>query len=269
MFEQEAEIALQEEVSPGTFLLGMKSPEIAKAAVPGQFVMIRPHRGLEPLLRRPFSICGLSGEGSFRVLYRVVGRGTKILSERSIGERVQVLGPLGNGFKLQGLKAPYRLVGGGMGIAPVFSLAQNLDAADPKTFSLMVGFAGAQDVLGAEEVLGQTLPARIATEDGTAGRKGLVTDLLEDALAAEKTEGVGTVCACGPPAMLRKVAGIAEKAGAACLVSLEAAMACGLGACLGCAVHAAPGSSKPFHRVCVEGPVFSADQIDWERVVKP
>jgi dihydroorotate dehydrogenase electron transfer subunit len=269
MFERKVEIIENRALFPGTYLMTLREPDIANSSFPGQFVMIRPHGGLDPLLRRPFSICGLSGRGSFKILYQVIGHGTEILSEKTPGDRMQLLGPLGNGFPLKDAKEPFFLVGGGIGVAPIFSLAQAM-VNDEKVFSLMVGFAGAHNTLSIETVLEQKIDTRIATEDGSLGHKGMVTELLEKGLSVSNTgKGRGAVFACGPPAMLRRVAEIADKAGVDCRVSLETAMACGLGACLGCTVHAAPDSLRPFHRVCLEGPVFSIKDLDWEKLVPP
>jgi len=269
MFEREAEITDNRQLLHGTFLMSLKEPSIAGRAGPGRFLMIRAHKGLDPLLRRPLSICGLAGKDTLRILYRVAGRGTALLSEKKTGERVSVLGPLGNGFRIPEARPPLMLVGGGLGVAPIFSLAQAL-TEEALPFSLMTGFGRAGDVIRPEDVLGVGVEVETATEDGSVGWKGLVTDLLEDRLSrGAPGENPGTVCACGPPAMLKKAAESAAAAGAACLVSLEARMACGLGACLGCAVDAAPGSSRPYHRVCVDGPVFPANDIDWNKLGRP
>lgn len=266
MFECEAQITGHREVVPGTFLMHLDAPSIAGSARPGQFVMIRAGSGLDPLLRRPFSICGLYGDRAICVLYKVVGRGTALLAEMGRGDRVHVLGPLGNGFSTGGASLPMLLVGGGMGVAPLFFLAQALSVMEDRPFRLLTGFSGKGQVLSGSDLLHLDVEAETATDDGTVGHKGPVTDLLQAVLEEGRENGAaGGVCACGPTAMLERVAGLAAAAGVSCQVSMEAAMACGLGACLGCVVHAAPQEHVPFLRVCTEGPVFPAGAVDWTR----
>ncbi|MFO7786046.1 MAG: dihydroorotate dehydrogenase electron transfer subunit [Thermodesulfobacteriota bacterium] len=266
MIECEAEISGHREVVPGTFLMFLDAPSIAGSARPGQFVMIRAGSGLDPLLRRPFSICGLYGDGAIGVLYKVVGRGTAVLAEKRSGDRVHILGPLGNGFSAGDASLPLLLVGGGMGVAPLFFLAQALCGLGDRTFRLFTGFNGKAQVLSASDILHLDVAAEVATDDGTMGHAGPVTDLLQAALEADPgSKAAGGVCACGPTAMLERVAVLTAAAGVSCQVSLEASMACGLGACLGCVVHAAPEESVSFFRVCTEGPVFPAQAVDWTR----
>ena len=267
MFEQHAEIVEHREVLPGTHLLTLREPGIAQSAQPGQFVMLKTGDGLDPLLRRPFSICGRIQEDAFLLLYRVVGRGTKVLSRRSSGESLRVLGPLGNGFQHRQVSAPLLLVGGGIGLAPLFFLAQTLkQEAEARTVRFLAGFSNAGEILDAGIVPGAG-GMEIATDDGSAGHCGPVTDLLEARLQDRDPPGEsGTIFACGPPGMLKKVADIAARAGADCQVSLEAAMACGLGACLGCAIKAADGGDAAYLHVCREGPVVPAGAVDWGAV---
>ncbi len=266
MFECEAGITGHREVVPGTFLMTLDAPSIAGSARPGQFVMIRAGSGLDPLLRRPFSICGLYGDGAIGILYKVVGQGTTVLSKMRHGDRTHVLGPLGNGFTFGGASLPVFLVGGGMGVAPLFFLAQDLSRTGNPPFRLFTGFSVREQVISAREILSLEVDGEVATDDGTMGHAGPVTDLLQAALEADPgNKAAGGVYACGPTAMLGKVAVLTDAAGVSCQVSLEASMACGLGACLGCAVHAAPEESVPFFRVCTEGPVFPAKAVGWTR----
>jgi dihydroorotate dehydrogenase electron transfer subunit len=267
VFECEVEITGHREVVAGTFLMTLRAPSIAGGAGPGQFVMVQAGSGLDPLLRRPFSICGLYGGTDLGVLYRVVGRGTAVLARKRPGERVRVLGPLGRGFSVESDPRPLLLVGGGMGVAPLLFLAQALSSRGGPPFRLLTGFSGKENVISPRDVLGADIRARVATDDGTAGHAGPVTDLLPGELKpGGKEETAPGVCACGPAAMLKRTAELARTAGAPCQVSLEASMACGLGACLGCVVHAAPGAGAPFLRVCTEGPVLGAEAVDWDRL---
>lgn len=233
----------------------------------GQFFMLRVTGGLDPLLRRPLGVykvleeSGDEGGGSFsgtgvEFLYEVVGRGTRILSEREAGEEIDILGPLGNGFPLEeaaGDKSVI-MVGGGMGIVPFYLTAKAL-----KGGLFLFGGRGAAEAGLTEDFKGLDSDVRISTDDGSVGRKGFVTELL----AAEITSG-SVVYACGPPGMLRAVAEMAEGAGARSFVSLERAMACGIGVCLGCAVKTNEDKgNKVYKMVCSEGPVFDASRIDW------
>lgn len=261
MLEEKAQILLNQQLTPDTWLVRMKSPGIAKSAQPGQFVMIRVQSGVDPLLRRPFSICGTERD-SFLVLFREVGYGTSILAKARSGEILSVLGPLGNGFELPSSDAIPVLVGGGIGVAPLFFLAQRLKN---RKVLFMMGFASAEEVLTVPYVKDSRTRLSIATDDGSQGHGGFVTDLLEDYLA---TEGAGRkkhlLFACGPKAMLKRMAEIASSDDLPCQFSLEATMACGLGACLGCAVKASNSANRTYYHVCKDGPVFRAEAIDWK-----
>jgi len=268
MFECEPKITAHREVAPETRLMVLREPSIAGQARPGQFVMLRVASGLDPLLRRPFSVCGRIGDDAFGLLYRVVGRGTALMAERRVGERVQLLGPLGNGFPLERSSRPAVLAGGGVGVAPLLFLAQDLLRRGERPVSFLAGFPEKEALLLPRDVLRLDLEAEIATDDGTLGHPGPVTDLLASRLAARTGgEEAAEVFACGPPAMLERVTELARAAGSPCRVSLEAAMACGLGACLGCTVPAASqDGTAGYLRVCTEGPVVHAEAVDWVRM---
>ncbi|WP_025321349.1 dihydroorotate dehydrogenase electron transfer subunit [Deferrisoma camini] len=230
-------------------------------AEPGQFVMLQVGEGIDPLLRRPFSIHRmdpLTG-GEFEVLFRVAGRGTSLLARRHVGDRVDVLGPLGRGFTLDA-EAPV-LVGGGVGVAPLLFLAEAfLDrGVRPR---LVLGARSDRDLLCHGDFACLSVPCELVTEDGSLGRTGLVTTPLEHAL--REAGGAARVYACGPMPMLRAVADLCARHGVGCEVSLEAHMACGVGACLGCVVPAAGGG---YLRVCKDGPVFRGEQIAWNAEV--
>jgi dihydroorotate dehydrogenase electron transfer subunit len=261
MFEETARIQFNRRITADTWLLGMKSAKIAKSAHPGQFVMIRVRAGMDPLLRRPFSICGTERD-SFVVLYRVVGEGTAILRDDKAGEVLSVLGPLGKGFELPAGDVIPLLVGGGIGVAPLFFLAQRLKE---RKALFMMGFASAKEVLRVPHMKGTRIKVSIATDDGSKGHGGFVTDLLEEYLARN---GVGDkkhlLFTCGPKEMMRKMADISALHGIPCQCCLEASMACGLGACLGCAIKASESSERAYVHACKDGPVFRTEAIDWK-----
>lgn len=259
-------ILYNKEISGGSFCMGISWK--AEAVRPGQFVMLKASAGHDPLLRRPFGIYNvigakpgfaLKGRG-IEVLYRVVGRGTGILSMRKPGECVDVLGPLGNGFpSISEKNKKIIFVAGGMGIAPLNLLAKTLDIT--KGVFLFGARDRAQSAL-TKGLKGFKCKVKVSTEDGSAGKEGLVTGLLEEEVSKDSV-----IYACGPAGMLKAVAKIALDAGAKCHVSLERAMACGMGACLGCAVKSAGEhieENKTYKMVCSDGPVFESLDIDWD-----
>ncbi len=216
---------------------------------PGQFAMLgldpeRRHR--DPLLPRPMAVY----RGDARALefrFKVVGRGTRIMAELRPGASIAVLGPLGNGFALP--EGPATLVGGGSGIASLFELARDA-AVRPR---VLLGGRSRADILGLEDFEALGVELHVATDDGSLGTRGLVTDLL----APRAGE---TIYACGPLGMMQRAHFLASRAGARCLVSLENNMACGFGVCLGCVVKTPAG----FRLVCTHGPVFDAGALGWE-----
>jgi dihydroorotate dehydrogenase electron transfer subunit len=260
VIEEQGEVVFNRRVNANTWLMGISSPGVARSAGPGQFVMLRVRGGVDPLLRRPFSVCGVQND-LFHILYRVVGKGTEILSrEVKKGDRLSVLGPLGRGFRVPSERGTSLLVAGGIGIAPLLFLAS---AQGARPFRFMAGFASAREIIPMGEISNLPLDADISTDDGSAGHGGLVTDLLEERLRQEGGETF-SIYTCGPKPMLKKIASISAGRGLPCQGSLESAMACGLGACQGCAVKAAPGEGRTYFHVCKDGPVFDIQQIDWE-----
>lgn len=233
---------------------------------PGQFVMLSPgaRSGVErsdPLLPRPMAVYRATrdrGGADVEILYKVSGRGTALLAEARPDERVRVLGPLGRAFAPPQPLERAVLVGGGTGIASLYELALRLCAEDPAAVAVLLGARSAADLMGRDDFAGLGVTLRIATEDGSEGRRGLVSELLHAALAER---GRARVYACGPTPMMRRCAELAAARGAPCAVSLENVMACGFGVCLGCA---APLSSGSYALVCREGPMFDAGTIRWE-----
>jgi dihydroorotate dehydrogenase electron transfer subunit len=259
MIELNAKVRFNKKVARETFLMGLESSEIATAARPGHFVMIRVREGTDPLLRRPFSICGTERDRLFHILYRVVGPGTSIMSEVRKGDSLSVLGPLGNGFELPRPEETPILVAGGIGIAPIIFLAGVIGRDDAL---FMAGFRTADEIVDFEACGLSGFAVSIATDDGTVGHLGFVTDLLERRLGKTKKNDP-SVFVCGPAPMLKKVAAIIQDRGIPGQVSLEAYMACGVGACQGCAVKASSIEKHVYLSVCEQGPVFRAASLDW------
>lgn len=253
-YNLKVEIIANQKVTKDYFKLTFNAPLIAKLAKPGQFVNVRINEGVEPLLRRPFSIHRVM-HNSISLLYKVVGRGTEILSEKKPGEHLDIIGPLGKGFEYS---SPVRqfasspvLIAGGMGVAPLVFLAEKLTDYRP---IVLIGAKTKSEILCAKEFKDLGCEVKIATDDGSQGFKGKVTELLKDLL--------GTIYACGPKPMLKEIARISQEFKVPAQVSLEEHMACAIGACLGCVVKTKNGSK----RVCADGPVFKQEQINWREL---
>ena len=218
--------------------------------------MVRPERGFDPLLSRPFSIFS-ADEGRFRILYSIVGRGTAMLARQRPGDRLVVLGPLGQGFSREHFGQRSILVAGGIGIAGLRHLALEL-AESGSASTLLYGARTAEAVVASDEFRRLGVDVQIATDDGTDGHHGFVTDLLVRLL--EGAAGEPVIYACGPSPMLRLVREVAIASSVRCELAMEAHMACGFGICLGCAVPSAtaPGS---FRLVCTDGPCIEAREV--------
>ncbi len=279
-----AEIVDNREVRPGCFAMRLADGGVAAQARPGQFVHVRvPGPSLDPLLRRPFSVCLADpARGEFTVMYEVAGRVTSAMARMRQGDRLDVLGPLGRGFESPRGGSRVVLVAGGLGIAPLVMLSRAL-ADSGNDFSFIAGARSASMLVGLElvpaareESRGSRRELLLATEDGSAGLRGTAVDALGRLLDAG---GFTCVYACGPVAMLREVARLAYAHGIPAQVSLEERMACGIGACLGCAVRARAGAGavardgavgpvggeapRPSYlRACSDGPVFWASEVD-------
>jgi dihydroorotate dehydrogenase electron transfer subunit len=243
-----ASVLTHEALGAGYHRLVLAAPEVALQCRPGQFVHVRVSEDRYPLLRRPFSVAR-RGDGTITLLYRVVGKGTALLAGLRPGGCLDLLGPLGSGFELlPGRRAV--LVAGGAGIAPLLFLAQ-LAWETGHPVRAVVGAAQAAELVGTADLGELGVPAAYATDDGSLGHHGPVTDLLEGSLAGE------ALYACGPPAMLRKVQTLAREQAVPGQLSLEASMACGVGACRGCACRAHGG----YRMVCTDGPVFDLEEV--------
>lgn len=251
--QQQSRILANQPLTADVFRLTAHAPEIAAAAVPGQFVMVRAAESLDPLLRRPFSIHSRGADGSLSLLFKVVGKGTALLAKAKPGTALDLLGPFGRGFDMSAADKPVCLIGGGMGIAPLLFLAQEL----PGRKYALLGARNHDELAPlAKEFAKLGCAVQLATDDGSLGHHGFIPDLLDEILPQ-----ISRVCTCGPSPMMRSVARKCRTAGTPCQVSLETHMACGLGACLGCVL---PGADGRQAHVCTDGPVFNAEELAWQ-----
>lgn len=289
--KHQGEIIAHTEVAPGYYLMEVHCPPVAVGSQPGQFVHIRCAPTFDPLLRRPLSLHRLNRDaGSFSLLYQVRGKGTRLLSELRPGQELDLMGPLGNGFNLDldrqgknggsevgsapagklnhgdvaagpGLKVAV-LVAGGIGAAPLVCLAEDLLRTGRRVVFLAgARSAGDQAVAGILTVLArehEDFQAFFCTDDGSMGRRGLVTELLAEVLTSYQ---VGAVYACGPETMLKLVGDTCLSRAIPGQISLESRMACGVGACLGCTCRVSGASG--YVKVCHDGPVFNIGEVEW------
>ncbi|MBA3640300.1 MAG: dihydroorotate dehydrogenase electron transfer subunit [Acidobacteriota bacterium] len=250
-------------------VLALAAPEIATAARPGQFVMLKTSRGMDPLLRRPFSIFEVlrNPDGSPRgitILNKRIGTGTGLLYDLEAGARVQCLGPLGVPFEPAEAPAQAWMVAGGVGLAPFVTLAEAL-IARRTPLTLFYGARRAADLHCADIFERLGVPIVYSTEDGSRGSRGFITVPLEARLASLESSEDVRLYVCGPTPMMRAVADVAALHGRRCDVSLEQVMGCGMGGCYSCVVPARDATGAPHHtRSCIDGPVFDASRIVWD-----
>jgi dihydroorotate dehydrogenase electron transfer subunit len=250
------------QVAAGHFQMEVLCPYIAHNTTPGQFIQVRISNSYDPLLCRPFAAYRINGD-IFEILFKVVGRGTRLLSEKIVGDELFIIGPLGNGFPVdEGVQSPI-LVAGGMGIAALMPLAETMNKHQ---VTVLIGAAAKSRIVGERELRDMGLKVHLATEDGSAGYRGMVSELLCEILESnDYRSDACCIYACGPMPMLKSIAKIAARNDATAYVSLEERMACGVGACMGCACRVISPEGEIKHKmVCTDGPVFNAQEILWE-----
>lgn len=276
--QQDAEILENRPIARDTYLLRLAAPELARTIEPGQFVMIRPNSGCDPLLGRPFALYDVARDDrrppyAVDIVYLILGRGTAALARRPVGERLFVWGPLGHGFGPPPSAAGrIAFVAGGIGQTPFLSLARwwqgsaaygTAPSVAPRSdlsIALYYGVRSRDLLAGVEDFQRAGVDVRIATDDGSTGYQGYVTDLF----ARDITSGPmpTKVVGCGPHPMLSALSRIAAQHNLDCDVSLENHMACGFGACFSCVapIRTADGAVD-LKRVCVEGPIFPVETV--------
>lgn len=242
----------KKELIPNLFDFIVKAPEIAQKASAGQFVHVL--CGGSTYLRRPISICETMEGELVRFIFEIRGDGTAELAKRRVGETIDILGPLGRGFKLDlAEEGPILLVGGGIGIFPLLQLAKVLDGKA----TALLGFRSESAVVLANDFVKNCKNMFIATDDGTCGYHGFVTDILKNIAANNK---VGAIYTCGPKPMMKIVADVAKEYDIPAQVSMEQRMGCGVGACVTCTCSV--GGVRA--RVCKDGPIFYAKDVDFD-----
>jgi dihydroorotate dehydrogenase electron transfer subunit len=266
-----AEVVANSRLSDDYCVIALAAPEIARLARPGQFVMVKPAAGFDPLLRRPFSVFEIlhDPDGTPRgitLLNKRVGVGTALVYDARPGDRLACLGPLGTPFEIVGPPARAWLVAGGVGLAPFATLAAALTARGTDT-TLFYGARRASDLHRIEifEPLG--IRTVVATEDGSRGERGFISVPLARELDRLPGNADLRLYACGPTAMMRAVASLAASHGQRCDVSLEQTMGCGMGGCYSCVVKVRDEDGQEhFVRSCLAGPVFDARTIAWDQL---
>ncbi len=258
--KETAKVISQEKLALDIYSMWIETG-IAKEAVPGQFISVYT-KSEARLLPRPISICE-TGDNSLRIVYRIAGKGTEEFAAYKEGDRVDILGPLGNGFPLTEIEDKCSngredqgliLIGGGIGIPPMLELAKQLKGK----VTIVVGYRDADMFL--DEELKKYGRLVIATDDGSVGTKGNVIDAIKE----QGVEG-SVICACGPTPMLRGIKAYAAEKGIEAYISMEERMACGVGACLGCVCRSAEvddHSKVNNKRICKDGPVFKATEVE-------
>ena len=274
-------VVANEPIARDTFRLRLAAPDLARAIRPGQFVMVRPMAGAGPLLGRPFALYDVirAADGTPQavdLVYLVVGAGTQALSRLRSGDPVVAWGPLGNGFGPgPGGDESVVFVAGGIGQTPFLALGKwwlgrarygsspvTTPAPTTHAATLLYGVRSSDMAAGLDDFEAAGIAVELATDDGSAGHHGFVTDLLARRL--ERGDRPARVVGCGPPAMLAALARLTSRYELACDVSLENHMACGFGVCFSCvAPIRQPDGSTDLRRVCVEGPIFAASAVAW------
>ncbi|MCL5005441.1 MAG: dihydroorotate dehydrogenase electron transfer subunit [Acidobacteria bacterium] len=282
MYDDIVAVVKNEPLTGGHFLLNLHSPRQAQATRPGQFAMVRLLGHMDVLLRRPMSIYDvkpavspqdqLAPVGSpeiIQLLYKIVGRGTRLMAELKPGDQVGLLGPLGHGFfeeeylPLAEKVDEILLVAGGIGIAALLLPARQIAKAGLRQ-QLFFGGRTRDDLVAVEDFESHVQGITLATENGSRGHGGYVTEPLARYLGDHRHQQF-LFMACGPWAMLRASVELARQYGHSCLVSMENRMGCGLGVCLGCSIRVVGTGHAAYERVCTEGPVFQAEKVIWER----
>lgn len=257
LYLEDCTVISHEKINENDYILTLQTEKIAKEVKAGQFVQVKVADIIDPILRRPISVHTVDREkGHLKLYYQVLGKGTEILKKTQVGDIINILGPLGNGFDLSLKDSRALLIGGGLGQAPLLLLAEELGNNNNEVYLAL----GTRDELSLKNAVcfdNVCRTIKLATEDGSVGSKGYITNDLPGIIESFKPE---IIYACGPNIMMSKIKEIAEKYKIKCQVSLETRMACGIGVCLGCTVKPVD-ADKAYLKACVDGPVFWAQEV--------
>ena len=256
-----AKLLKKEELKPGILKFSVQADEIVSTAKPGNFIEIRVNDDIEPFLRRPISIYNMNKEnGILEFIFQIKGKGTTILARRNEGELIDIVGPLGFGTFKYSSYENLAIIGGGIGVFPLYELAKSAKNEN-KNVNTYLGFRNKDLVVLENEFKKVSNQLTITTDDGSYAQKGFAIDFLKKDIEDGKIDGI---YACGPLPMLRAVRELAIEKNIPCQISLEERMACGLGVCLGCAVKTAksPREAPEYWHVCKAGPVFQAKDVE-------
>ena len=268
IYNIKVQILFKEEVATNIFLMKLSAPSITLEAIPGQFIHIKCGKDNYHVMRRPISIHKIDKKrGEIYILFQVVGESTKLLAQRLVGDYLDILGPIGNGFSILSKSKRIIVVGGGIGVAPLLALVEE-SLIQGKEVQVFIGALKKELIIGEESFMKLGAKVDAATDDGSYKHKGFVTDLLEEAIK----EGwlPDQIFSCGPRPMLKKIAAISSDAHIDCQVSLEERMACGIGACLGCVCKIKNKDKKQdtvkyeYKRICIDGPIFEGSEVIWD-----
>ena len=261
------------EILSDIYELKFLSEYISDKAKPGQFINVKCSDGIDPILRRPLSICSIDEKNkSVIVTFRKKGRGTAYLAEKKSGDLLDLVGPLGNGFENSKKYRNIAVVGGGIGIFPLLFLLQQKSADSFCNITAYIGFETKSKIILENEFAQCCNNLLLSTDDGSKGYKGFITDLLEYDLMQRKNEDekYDIIYSCGPVPMMKKVAETAMRQRIKCQVSLEQRMGCGIGACLSCVCKIKQNQNNDwiYKRVCKDGPVFWGEEVDFDDLCK-
>jgi len=264
-----AEVIANRLLSSDYNVLALRAPEVARIAIPGQFVMVKAGQAHDPLLRRPFSVFEIlrddaGAPAGLSLLNKRIGPSTGLIYAATPGQRISCLGPLGRPFSLVEAPTEAWMIAGGVGLAPFVTLAESLRARGVRS-TLFYGARRAEELFCLELFRAMDVELVLTTEDGSAGERGRIVAPLEQRLASRAQSAAVMIYACGPEGMLAATAKIAMRYGRLCQVSVERIMGCGLGGCYSCVVPMRTEQGGFHHvRSCLSGPVLAGDQILWE-----
>ena len=255
-----AELVKKEKLLDDLYKFSVEAQEIANLAKPGNFIEIRINENLDPFLRRPISIYNLDKEnGILEFIFQVRGKGTELLSKKKEGDKIDIIGPLGNGtFKFEEYKN-IAVIGGGIGIFPLYELSKQAKNTGKEVYTYL-GFRNKDLVTLEKEFEDVSTTLTITTDDGSYKNSGFAINYLKNDL---EKNNIDCIYACGPLPMLKAVKKLAEEKEIPCQISLEEKMGCGMGVCLGCAVRTATSTddNPQYLHVCKAGPVFNSKMV--------